>query len=90
MAYEAIEALGGAAPMRHLESQLKISRAVLQGLVKQDLAMLLNALKASFTMRGQQLTLTNFFIVEKTPARHHFCKAPTSAAHTLGGILRDP
>jgi hypothetical protein len=57
---------------------------------EQDFEMLFNALKASFTMRCQQLTLTNDFIVEKTPARHHFGKAPASAAQAPGGILRNP
>jgi primosomal protein N' (replication factor Y) len=37
-AFEALEALGGSAPARHLLDQLKISPAVLNGLVKQGLA----------------------------------------------------
>jgi primosomal protein N' (replication factor Y) (superfamily II helicase) len=37
-AYEAVEALGGSAPIRHLTEQLKLSRAVLDGLVTQGLA----------------------------------------------------
>src|SRR2546427_320652 len=37
-AYEALEALGGSAPARHLVDQLKVSPAVLDGLVKQGLA----------------------------------------------------
>ena len=37
-AYEALEALGGSAPARHLVDQLKISPAVLDGLVTQGLA----------------------------------------------------
>ncbi len=37
-AYEAIEALGGSAPVRHLSDRLKLSPAVLQGLVRQGLA----------------------------------------------------
>ena len=37
-AYEAVEALGGSAPMRHLIDQLKLSGAVLSGLVAQGLA----------------------------------------------------
>src|SRR5437867_11455582 len=37
-AYEAVEALGGSAPVRHLVEQLKLSPAVLDGLVQQGLA----------------------------------------------------
>ena len=37
-AYEAVEALGGSAPMRHLTDQLKLSGTVLNGLVTQGLA----------------------------------------------------
>ena len=37
-AYEAVEALGGSAPMRHLTDQLKLSGTVLSGLVTQGLA----------------------------------------------------
>jgi primosomal protein N' (replication factor Y) (superfamily II helicase) len=37
-AYEALEALGGSAPVRHLVTQLRLSRAGLDGLVKQGLA----------------------------------------------------
>ncbi|HTR19767.1 MAG TPA: primosomal protein N' [Gemmatimonadales bacterium] len=37
-AYEALEALGGAAPLRHLVAKLKISESVLAGLVHQGLA----------------------------------------------------
>src|SRR2546426_965025 len=37
-AYEALEALGGSAPVRHLVDQLKLSPAVLDGLVQQGLA----------------------------------------------------
>lgn len=37
-AYETVEALGGSAPMSHLVNQLKLSPAVLQGLVEQGLA----------------------------------------------------
>jgi primosomal protein N' (replication factor Y) len=37
-AYEAVEALGGSAPIRHLTSQLKLSGGVLDGLVTQGLA----------------------------------------------------
>ncbi|HEV2670291.1 MAG TPA: DEAD/DEAH box helicase [Gemmatimonadales bacterium] len=37
-AYEAVEALGGSAPMSHLMRQLKLSSAVLDGLVEQGLA----------------------------------------------------
>ncbi len=37
-AYEALEALGGSAPLRHLVRQLRVSPAVLQGLVRQGLA----------------------------------------------------
>src|SRR5437660_7869014 len=36
--YEALEALGGSAPLRHLLDRLGLSRAVLDGLVKQRLA----------------------------------------------------
>ena len=38
LAYEAVEAMGGSAPIRHLVGQLKLSRAVLDGLVEQGLA----------------------------------------------------
>ena len=38
LAYEAVEALGGSAPIRHLTTQLKLSSAVLGGLVEQNLA----------------------------------------------------
>ncbi|HUL50774.1 MAG TPA: primosomal protein N' [Gemmatimonadales bacterium] len=38
MAFETIEALGGSAPIRHLRERLKISTAVLEGLVAQQLA----------------------------------------------------
>src|SRR5436309_11132701 len=38
VAYEALEALGGSAPLRHLVSRLGLSPAVLDGLVKQRLA----------------------------------------------------
>ncbi len=38
VAYEAVEAIGGSAPLRHLVSQLKLSPAALEGLVKQGLA----------------------------------------------------
>jgi primosomal protein N' (replication factor Y) len=38
VAYEALEALGGSAPVRHLIEQLTLSRAVLDGLVAQGLA----------------------------------------------------
>jgi primosomal protein N' (replication factor Y) len=38
IAYEAVEALGGTAPVPHLVSQLKLSAAVLEGLVQQRLA----------------------------------------------------
>jgi primosomal protein N' (replication factor Y) len=37
-AYEAVEALGGSAPVAHLMEQLKLSRGALDGLVKQGLA----------------------------------------------------
>jgi len=37
-AYEAVEALGGSAPVTHLVEQLKLSRSALDGLVKQGLA----------------------------------------------------
>ncbi|HWC73696.1 MAG TPA: primosomal protein N', partial [Gemmatimonadales bacterium] len=37
-AYEAVEALGGSAPMSHLLRQLKLSSSVLDGLVEQGLA----------------------------------------------------
>ena len=37
-AYEAVEALGGSAPIRHLTGQLKLSGGVLDGLVTQGLA----------------------------------------------------
>jgi primosomal protein N' (replication factor Y) len=37
-AYETVEALGGSAPMTHLQNQLKLSSAVLDGLVEQGLA----------------------------------------------------
>jgi len=37
-AYEAVEALGGSAPVSHLVGQLKLSASVLDGLVKQGLA----------------------------------------------------
>jgi len=37
-AYEAVEALGGSAPMRHLTEQLKLSAGVLDGLVTEGLA----------------------------------------------------
>ena len=37
-AYETVEALGGSAPVTHLVQQLKLSQAVLQGLVEQGLA----------------------------------------------------
>jgi primosomal protein N' (replication factor Y) len=37
-AYEAVEALGGSAPIRHLTEQLKLSGGVLDGLVTQGLA----------------------------------------------------
>ena len=37
-AYEAVEALGGSAPIRHLTRQLKLSGGVLEGLVTQGLA----------------------------------------------------
>ena len=36
-AYEALEALGGSAPLRHLVTQLKLSPAALDGLVRQGL-----------------------------------------------------
>jgi len=39
-AYEAVEALGGSAPLRHLVTQLQLSPAVLDGLVSQGLARL--------------------------------------------------
>ena len=38
VAYEALEALGGLAPLRHLVDQLKLSTVVVQGLVEQGLA----------------------------------------------------
>ncbi len=38
VAYEAVEALGGSAPVRHLTDQLKLSGGVLDGLVTQGLA----------------------------------------------------
>jgi primosomal protein N' (replication factor Y) len=38
IAYEAVEALGGSAPIRHLTDQLKLSGGVLDGLVTQGLA----------------------------------------------------
>jgi len=38
VAYEALEALGGSAPVRHLVTRLGLSPAVLDGLVKQELA----------------------------------------------------
>ncbi|HYT03486.1 MAG TPA: primosomal protein N' [Gemmatimonadales bacterium] len=38
IAYEAVEAIGGSAPVRHLVSQLKLSPTVLDGLVRQGLA----------------------------------------------------
>jgi primosomal protein N' (replication factor Y) len=38
VAYEAVEALGGSAPIRHLTDQLKLSGGVLDGLVTQGLA----------------------------------------------------
>ncbi len=37
-AYEALEALGGSAPVRHLVRQLRVGPAVLDGLVRQSLA----------------------------------------------------
>ncbi|HEX9611613.1 MAG TPA: primosomal protein N' [Gemmatimonadales bacterium] len=37
-AYEAVEALGGAAPLRHLVDQLRLSPSALDGLVRQGLA----------------------------------------------------
>ena len=37
IAFEAVEAIGGSAPVRHLVTQLKLSSAVLDGLVKQGL-----------------------------------------------------
>ena len=37
-AYEALEALGGSAPMRHLEQRLGIARAAVAGLVRQEFA----------------------------------------------------
>ncbi|MGH7538180.1 MAG: replication restart helicase PriA, partial [Gemmatimonadales bacterium] len=37
-AYEALEALGGSAPARHLVEQLKLSQAVLDGLVREGFA----------------------------------------------------
>jgi primosomal protein N' (replication factor Y) (superfamily II helicase) len=37
-AYEALEALGGTSPLRHLMAQLKLGAPVLQGLVRQGLA----------------------------------------------------
>jgi primosomal protein N' (replication factor Y) len=37
VAYEALEALGGSAPLRHLVTQLKLSPATLDGLVRQGL-----------------------------------------------------
>src|SRR2546422_6491647 len=36
--YEALEALGGSAPLRHLVTRLGLSRAVLDGLVQQRFA----------------------------------------------------
>jgi len=38
VAYEAVEALGGSAPIRHLTDQLKLSNTVINGLVTQGLA----------------------------------------------------
>src|SRR6266508_194484 len=38
VAYEALEALGGSAPVRHLVTQLRLSRAALDGLVRQRFA----------------------------------------------------
>jgi primosomal protein N' (replication factor Y) len=38
VAYEAVEAMGGSAPLRHLTGQLKLSDGVLEGLVDQGLA----------------------------------------------------
>jgi primosomal protein N' (replication factor Y) len=38
VAYEALEALGGSAPWRHLVQQLRVTPAVLDGLVRQGLA----------------------------------------------------
>src|SRR5881296_1335644 len=38
VAYEALEALGGSAPLRHLVTQLRLSPATLDGLVRQGLA----------------------------------------------------
>jgi primosomal protein N' (replication factor Y) len=38
LAYEALEAIGGSAPVRHLVTQLKLSPAALDGLVRQGLA----------------------------------------------------
>jgi primosomal protein N' (replication factor Y) len=38
VAYEALEALGGTAPLRHLVAQLKLGPSVLTGLVRQGLA----------------------------------------------------
>jgi primosomal protein N' (replication factor Y) len=38
IAYEALEALGGTAPVRHLVEQLKLGPAVLEGLVRQGFA----------------------------------------------------
>src|SRR5207237_507564 len=38
VAYEALEALGGSAPLRHLVERLGLSRATLDGLVRQELA----------------------------------------------------
>jgi primosomal protein N' len=38
LAYEAVESLGGSAPLRHLTTQLKFSAAVLDGLVQQGIA----------------------------------------------------
>jgi len=38
VAYQALEALGGSAPVRHLVTQLGLSRAALDGLVKQGFA----------------------------------------------------
>src|SRR5207237_9981361 len=38
VAHEALEALGGSAPLRHLVERLGLSRATLDGLVRQELA----------------------------------------------------
>jgi primosomal protein N' (replication factor Y) len=46
VAYEALEAIGGSAPVRHLVGQLNLSPSVLNGLVRQGLARYVSVLRA--------------------------------------------